>query len=61
MLEEKNDNLPDADGNVANDSNESVQVETTIAETEATATETTEVVEENIVAAEEEVQHRCCN
>ena len=56
MLEEKNDNLPDADGNVANDSNESVQVETTIAETEATATETTEVVEENIVAtAEEEV------
>jgi hypothetical protein len=56
MLEEKNDNLQDADGNVANDSNESVQVETTIAETEATATETTEVVEENIVAtAEEEV------
>lgn len=54
MLEEKNDNLPDADGNVANDSNESVQVETTIAETEATATETTEVVEENIVAAAEE-------
>ncbi|WP_339920280.1 DUF349 domain-containing protein [uncultured Flavobacterium sp.] len=54
MLEEKNDNLPDADGNVANDSNESVQVETTIAETEVTATETTEVVEENIVAAPEE-------
>jgi hypothetical protein len=33
MLEEKNDNLQEADGNVANDSNESVQVETTIAET----------------------------
>jgi hypothetical protein len=33
MLEEKNDNLPEADGNVVNDSNESVQVETTIAET----------------------------
>jgi hypothetical protein len=57
MLEEKNDNLQDADGNVANDSNESVQVETKITETETTtehtAPETIEASEENTVAATE--------
>ncbi|WP_074722881.1 DUF349 domain-containing protein [Flavobacterium frigoris] len=58
MLEEKNDNLQQADGNVANDSNESVQVETAITETEAitedTATETPETVEHNAVSTPEE-------
>jgi hypothetical protein len=62
MLEEKNDNLREADGNVANDSNESVQVETEITENEAitadTATDIIEAVEENTAAAvEEEMVH----
>jgi hypothetical protein len=60
MLEEKNDNLQKADGYVANDSNESVQVETTTSETEAISdtpeNEITEPVEDKSVApAEEEV------
>jgi hypothetical protein len=58
MLEEKNDNLQEADGNVANDSNESVQVETKITETEPitedTATETPEAVEQNDFSTTEE-------
>ena len=40
MLEEKNDNLQDADGNVVNDS-----LETTAAENQEITTETTEEVE----------------
>ncbi|NGY38311.1 DUF349 domain-containing protein [Flavobacterium sp. XN-5] len=60
MLEEKNDNLPTADGNVPNDSNESIQVESVTAENEATtaetANETVEAAAENTaVTTEEEV------
>jgi hypothetical protein len=60
MLEEKNDNLQKADGYVAHDSNESVQVETTTSETAAISdtleNEITEPVEDKSVApAEEEV------
>jgi hypothetical protein len=58
MLEEKNDNLQKADGYVANDSNESVQVETTTSETEAISdtpeNEITEPVEDKSVAPTEE-------
>jgi hypothetical protein len=55
MLEDKNDNLHEADGNVTNDSNESVQTETEVTENEAitqdNTTEITEPVEEDVVTA----------
>jgi hypothetical protein len=58
MLEEKNDNLHQADGNAANDSNESVQTETEVTENEAitqdNTAEITEPVEEDVVTAVEE-------
>jgi hypothetical protein len=58
MLEEKNDNLHQADGNVANDSNESVQTETDVTENEAitqdNTTAITEPVEEDVITAVEE-------
>jgi hypothetical protein len=69
MLEEKNDSLQDADGNVANDSHESVLVETKVSEKEVSTEEpaTTALVaeadnskaitEEEIVNTESTVEH----
>jgi hypothetical protein len=61
MLEEKNDNLHQADGNAANDSNESVQTETEVTENEAitqdNTTEITEPVEEEVVTTEAVAEH----
>jgi hypothetical protein len=69
MLEEKNDNLPTADGNVPNDSNESIQEESVITENEVTTAETTnetveaaaentaETTEEEVVTADAETEH----
>ncbi|TDE02167.1 DUF349 domain-containing protein [Flavobacterium hiemivividum] len=54
MLEEKNDNLPTADGNVPNDSNESIQLESVITENEATTAETAEATAENTAETTEE-------
>ena len=69
MLEEKNDNLQDADGNVANDSHESVLVETKASEKEVITEEPTTtalvaeadnskaITEEEVVNTESTTEH----
>ena len=54
MLEEKNDNLLEADGNLENNSTEIIQAETKVPE-EIEAVETSDVVEENVATISEAV------